>query len=63
MLIAYTPESSLVTHDLKVLEVEREVRLRGQRGQMRSQDKPNILWISTHGTSAWNYGCSGRVNV
>ena len=21
--------------------------------------RPNILWISTHDTSAWNYGCYG----
>lgn len=21
--------------------------------------KPNILWISTHDTSAWHYGCYG----
>jgi len=26
---------------------------------MKNQDKPNILWISTHDTSAWNYGCYG----
>ena len=26
---------------------------------MNVQDKPNILWISTHDTSAWNYGCYG----
>ena len=26
---------------------------------MNIQDKPNILWISTHDTSAWNYGCYG----
>ena len=26
---------------------------------MNMQDKPNILWISTHDTSAWNYGCYG----
>ena len=26
---------------------------------MTKQDRPNILWISTHDTSAWNYGCYG----
>lgn len=26
---------------------------------MTHQNKPNILWISTHDTSAWNYGCYG----
>ena len=24
---------------------------------MPSRDKPNILWISNHDSSAWNYGC------
>ena len=28
-------------------------------GEVKVQDKPNILWISTHDTSAWNYGCYG----
>ena len=26
---------------------------------MNTQDKPNILWISNHDSSAWNYGCYG----
>ena len=26
---------------------------------MTKQDRPNILWISTHDTSAWNHGCYG----
>ena len=26
---------------------------------MTTQDRPNILWISTHDTSAWHYGCYG----
>jgi len=26
---------------------------------VRPKDRPSILWISTHDTSAWNYGCYG----
>lgn len=26
---------------------------------MITQDRPNILWISNHDSSAWNYGCYG----
>jgi uncharacterized sulfatase len=26
---------------------------------MTTQNRPNILWISNHDTSAWNYGCYG----
>ncbi|MFP6592268.1 MAG: sulfatase-like hydrolase/transferase [Candidatus Latescibacterota bacterium] len=30
-----------------------------KNGEVNVQDRPNILWISTHDTSAWNYGCYG----